>query len=82
MDKQNVTLVIPKDILRKAIILSIEQNTSLSGLLTKALTEIVIRSDQYQLAKESHLFWLEKKVDLGTRGQISWSREELHDREA
>ncbi len=80
MDKQNVTLVIPKDILRKAKILSIEQDTSLSGLLTRALTEIVTRADKYQLAKESHLTWLEKEVDLGTRGQATWTREELHDR--
>ena len=80
MDKQNVTLAIPKDILRKAKILSIEQDTSLSGLLTKALTEIVTRADKYKLAKESHLSWLEKEIDLGTRGEATWSREELHDR--
>ena len=82
MDKQNVTLVVPKDILRKAKILAIERDTSLSGLLTQALTEIVTRSDQYQAAKENHLDWLEKDIELGTKGKISWSREELHDRKA
>ena len=37
---QNVTLSIPKDILRKAKILAVQKNTSLSGLLTQTLTEL------------------------------------------
>ena len=80
MEKQNVTLVIPKDILQKAKILAIKNDTSLSGLLTSTLIEIVNRADQYQTAKASHLSWLDKDGDLGTRGQITWLREDLHDR--
>ncbi len=80
MDKQNVTLSIPKDVLRKAKMQAIEQNTSLSNLLTQALIDIVEQADQYELAKERHLAWLEHGADLGTEGHISWSREELHER--
>ena len=80
MEKQIVTLSIPKDILQKARIIAIEQNKSLSGLLIEALTDIVVQSDQYQVAKERHLNWMEEAADLGTQGNITWSRQELHDR--
>lgn len=80
MEKQNVTLSIPKDVLQKAKIRAIKQNTSLSSLLTQALIDIVEQADQYELAKERHLAWLEHGTDLGTEGHISWSREELHER--
>ncbi len=38
---QNVTLAIPKDVLRKAKILAVQKNTSLSGLLTQTLIDLV-----------------------------------------
>ena len=80
MIKQNVTLAIPKDLLRKAKIIAVEQETSLSQLLTQALTDIVTQADLYELAKERHLAWLQQGVSLGTDGEISWTREELHER--
>ncbi len=82
MEKQNVTLSLPKDILRKAKILSIERETSLSGLLTDVLTEIVNQADQYEIAKKNHLALLEKGVDFGTKGQAIWTRDGLHQRDA
>lgn len=80
MDKQNVTLSIPKELLRKAKILAVEQNTSLSGLLTETLTDIVARADEYAKAGERHPARLEQEFDLGTEGRAGWSREELHER--
>jgi hypothetical protein len=80
MDKQNVTLSISKDVLQKAKIRAIEQNMSLSNLLTQALIDIVEQADQYELAKERQLAWLQQGFDMGTQGKISWTREELHER--
>jgi len=80
MERQNVTLSIPKEILKKARILAIEQDTSLSGLLTRVLTETVEQHEQYTLARMAHLKLLEEGVDLGTGGKIDWERESLHDR--
>jgi hypothetical protein len=77
---QNVTLAIPKDILRKAKILAINKNTSLSGLLTQTLTDLVATQEAYNQARQHNLIILEKGFDMGTQGQISWKREELHDR--
>lgn len=80
MEKQNVTLSLPKDILRKAKILAIEQETSLSGLLTRVLTETVEQHDRYESARTAQLALLEDGFDLGTGGQIAWEREALHER--
>ena len=80
MDKQNVTLSIPKNILRKAKMQAIEQDTSLSNLLTQTLIDIVEQTDLYEVAKERQLAWLRQGFDMGTQGEISWTREELHER--
>jgi len=80
VEKQNVTLSLPKDILRKAKILAIEHDTSLSGLMVELLTNLVEQDDRYVKAKQAHLAWLERGVDLGTEGNIVWRRESLYER--
>ena len=77
---QNITLSIPKSILRKAKILAIQKNTSLSGLLTQTLTSLVARQESYQHARQRNLELLKNGLDLDTRGQAHWKREELHER--
>ena len=80
MEKQNVTLSLPKETLRKARLLAVERNTSLSSLLVEAIEEIVAKADAYELAKEQHLALLKEGYNLGTYGNITWSREESHER--
>ena len=77
---QNVTLAIPKDILRKAKILAVQKNTSLSGLLTQTLTDLVAHQEAYEQARQRNLILLKSGFDLGTQGNIAWNREDLHDR--
>ena len=77
---QNITLAIPKDILRKAKILAVEKNTSLSGLLTQTLKELVEKQETYDQARHRNLTLLEHGLDLGTQGKTNWEREELHER--
>jgi hypothetical protein len=76
---QNVTLAIPKHILRKAKILAVQKNTSLSGLLSQTLTELVEHQEDYDRAQARNLEMLKSGFNLGTRGKITWKREELHD---
>ena len=80
MEKQNVTLSLPKETLRKAKVLAIKRNMSLSALLTQTVESIVARADEYERAKEEYLDWLERGADLGTKGTITWTRDELHER--
>jgi len=80
MEKRNITLSLSKDLLQKAKIIAVKNNTSLSGLLRDFLTEIVKRDEAYQLAKTRHCQILKKGFDLGLNGKIFWKREELHER--
>jgi hypothetical protein len=80
MEKQNVTLSLPKDVLRKAKILAIEQETSLSALLTRVLTEIVAQHEAYDVARSAQVKLLKEGLDLGTQGAATWDRESLHER--
>jgi hypothetical protein len=76
---QNVTLAIPKDILRKAKILAVQKSTSLSGLLTQTLADLVSHQEAYEQARQRNLALLERGLDLGTQGKITWKRDELHE---
>lgn len=78
--KQNITLAIPKDILRKAKILAVQKNISLSGLFTQTLVDLVAHQEAYEQARRHNLALLKRGLDLGTQGKVTWKREELHER--
>ncbi len=77
---QNVTLAIPKDVLRKAKIMAVQKNTSLSGLLTQTLADLVAHQEAYEQARKRNLGLLKLGFDLGTQGQVPWKRDDLHER--
>lgn len=80
MDTQNVTLSIPRRVLRKARLIAVERGTSLSGLLTRALTELVEGKEAYEAARSRHQALLAAPPDLGTAGRAAWKRDDLHER--
>ena len=80
METQNVTLSIPKGILRKVKLIAVQRETSLSGLLTQTLEKLVQQENAYDHARQRHLQWLEQGADLGTGGNIQTQRDELHER--
>jgi predicted transcriptional regulator len=80
VEVQNVTLAIPKDLLRKVKILAAQRQTSISALLARALQELVQREETYDHARQRHLTLLEQGFDLGTAGMSGWRRDELHER--
>lgn len=80
MEKQNVTLSLPKETLRKAKILAAERQTSLSSLLTETLEAIVAKADMYEIARQRQLVLMEKGYDFGLSESTSWARDELHER--
>ncbi|HWR67011.1 MAG TPA: DUF6364 family protein, partial [Bellilinea sp.] len=79
---QNVTLSIPKEILRKAKILAVRKNTSLSGLLSQTLAAMVSEDEKFDQARQRMIKLMRKGLNLGTQGSISWTREDLHDRKS
>ena len=80
IDKQNITLSLPKDLLRKAKIFAINHDTSVSGLMVDLLSDLVQREDQYMVAKRGYLATLAQPTNLETNGNTSWSRDSLHER--
>ncbi len=83
MDKQNVTLSLPLSVLRKVEKIAKDQNRSLSELVAELLSELVEREEQHAGAKRQHLAHLGQLAqdpNLGTRGSISWTRADLHER--
>ena len=80
MEKQNVTLSIPKTLLRKAKIMAMSQNKSLSQFLKESLEEKVREETGYRKAQKRQLHLLKKGLALGTKGQVKNSRDDLHAR--
>lgn len=80
MDRQNVTISLPKSLLRKAKIVAAQEEKSLSELMREVLRGKVEQQSGYQRAKRHHLSLLKKGLYLGTKGRASYTRDELHDR--
>lgn len=78
METQNVTLSIPKLLLKQAKIIAASQDKSLSQLLRESLEEKVREEADYNKAQKRQLRLLEKGFDLGTKGQMKTRRDDLH----
>lgn len=76
--KQNVTLRLDKDLLKKGKIIASKKETSLNRLLSDFLKQIVEEEDFYEQCKKKALSILEKGYHFG--GKITYIREELHER--
>ncbi len=76
--KQNITLALDKDLLKKARVLAAKRETSVSKLLSEQLAKIVSEDDQYEASKKRALSRLKKGLHLG--GRILATRDELHER--
>lgn len=80
MEKQNVTLSLPKSLLKNAKALAVSKDKSLSELLKESLEEKISEATGYKKAKERQLRLIKQGFNLGTEGMISFSRESLHER--
>jgi hypothetical protein len=80
MERQNITLSLPKETLLKIKLIAVKRQTSVSGLLTQTLERLVEKEEAYAHARLRHLAWLRRGADLGTGGELRVSRDELHER--
>lgn len=80
MQKRNVTLSVPRDLLRQAKAVAASQEKSLSELLRESLREKVMEATGYREAMERQLGLLESGLSLGLRDRVTVTRDELHDR--
>jgi len=76
--KQNITLSLDKDLIKKAKILAARRQTSISRMLSEELKKIIDDSQKYDWAKRRALNHINKGFHFG--GEITVSREDLHER--
>ena len=79
-DTQNVTLSLPRDLLKRVKRVAVERDTSISALLTEALTRLAGEDRRYSAARKRALAAMRSAPSLGTGGHPAWSRDELHER--
>jgi hypothetical protein len=80
MANRNITLSLPEEDLKRARVVAVQRGTSLSQLLTGMIKELADQETGYALAKARSPALLEEGRDLGTNGEIRWSRDHLHER--
>ena len=78
--RQNITLSIPRETLKKAKLIAVAKDQSLSGLLTEYIETLVKDEDKYKQAHKQQLSLMEKGLDFGLNGNVDWSRENSHER--
>ena len=76
--KQNITLSLDKDLIRRAKVISAKRRSSISNMLSQELQRIVESSEKYEVARRKAISDLRTGYHLG--GIITASREELHER--
>ena len=77
---QNITLSVPRELLKRVKRLAADRDTSVSSLLKEALTRLADEDRRYSAARKRALTALRSPGSLGTRGRRTWSRDELHER--
>jgi hypothetical protein len=76
--KQNLTVSLSADIIRKAKVLAARRSTSVSGLVAEQIESLVGDQEAYERSERAALAMLDKGFHLG--GAIAATREELHER--
>ena len=77
-DKQNLTVRISLETVRKAKILAARRSTSISRLLAEQVEALVAEDEAYDRAARSALALLDAGFHLG--GLVTATRDELHER--
>ncbi|HLJ68558.1 MAG TPA: DUF6364 family protein [Chloroflexota bacterium] len=78
MAKQNLTIQLDKEIIRKARLLAVERSTSISRLVADQIERLVDGEERYQSARAAALEELHTGFHLG--GGVLPERAELHER--
>ena len=79
-DIQNVTLSLPRDLIKRIKRVAAERATSISALMAEALARVADEDRRYAAARKQALAALRSSGSLGTKGQRTWSRDQLHER--
>jgi len=76
--KQNLTISLRLDTIRKAKVLAARRSMSISGLVAEQVEALIGAEEAWERAERSALALLEQGFHLG--GKITATRDELHER--
>lgn len=79
-DTQNITLSLPRALLKRVKRLAADRDTSVSALMHAALALLADEDRRYSAARKQALAALRMTRSLGTGGRCTWSRDQLHER--
>jgi len=79
MTRANLTLQLDAEVIKRARIVAAKRGTSVSALAATQLKELVDEDERVELARERAEAILKKATPRGGR---SWTRDDLHDRQA
>lgn len=77
-EKQNLTLSLERDIVRKAKVLAAQRGTSISQMVAETIRRLVDDDEAYETARQRAIARLESPFHLG--GSSLCSRDEWHER--
>lgn len=80
VETQNITLTLPRELLRQIKRLAADRDTSVSALMVQALSHLADEDRRYSAARRRALAALSQAQTLGTNGSVTWSRDDLHER--
>jgi SOS response regulatory protein OraA/RecX len=80
MERQNITLALPKDLIKRAKSMAVSEDKSISQLLKETLEKRLKDETSFKSAKRRQLALLKQGFDMGTNGHVTATREELHER--
>jgi len=80
MERQNITLSLPKEILKKGKILATKKGISLNQLVRELLQMTAENEEGYRTSADRQIKRMKEGIPLGTKGKISWERNELYQR--
>lgn len=80
MANRNITVSLPEEVLEEAKVIAVRRRTSVSALLRGMLDDLVAEETGYRQAERRFLELLDEGFDMGLEGNISWTRDETHER--
>ena len=80
MEKQNITLSLPKEILKKGKMLAAKKGTSFNELVRELLQMTAENEEEYRTSVDRQIKRMKEGIQLGTKGKISWQRDKLYQR--
>ncbi len=79
-DHRNVTLSLPDSLLRRFRIYAASRDQSMTSLMAEAIRKLMDQDQERDAAKRRFLERIRNAPNLGTKGRITWTRDELHER--